>query len=212
MENLELILPEIKTEGNLNSMTFPEIGDFNFWDLYSNRILTVDGEIDDWDYHIVKDIIRINREDKDIPIENRKPIIILINSCGGLLSVTNSILDMVNISKTPVWTVNMGEALSGGCLIFLAGERRFTTPNSWVMCHAGSGGLQGNYSEVVEQSKVYNEQVKNMGNYIMARTGLDEKTYKKYKNKDWYMNMTQQLEYNFATEQLKDIDILFGEG
>ena len=209
---MELTLPEIKIDGNLKEMIFPDISDYNFWELYSNRTITIDGEITDWDYHIVKDIININRQDRNIPIEERKPIIILINSCGGLLNVTNSILDIINISKTPVWTVNMGEVLSGGCLIFLAGERRFTTPNSWAMCHAGSGGLQGNYSEVVEQSKVYNEQIKNMGNFILSRTGLDEKIYKKYKNKDWYMNMSQQLEYNFATEELKDIDILFGEG
>ena len=107
----------------------------------------------------------------------------------------------------------MGHALSGGALLFLAGEKRFTTPNSWVMCHAGSGGFQGNFSETKEATKVWESQVKKMGEYIMGRTGMDTKTYNKYKNKDWYLNAEQQIEYGFATEMITSIDqIILGVG
>lgn len=211
MEDFEIILPDVKTDGDLGSMRLPDIGDYNFWEMYKNRIICLDGEITDWDYHIVKDIVSINLKDINKPIKERKPIIIMISSNGGLLDITNSIIDVISISKTPVWTVNMGQALSGGCLIFLAGDRRFTTPNSWVMCHSGSGGLQGNYADTKEAQKVWDAQVKNMGDYIISRTGIDTKTYNKYKNKDWYLNMEQQLQYGFATEELKNIDDLIGE-
>lgn len=77
------------------------------------------------------------------------------------------------------------------------------------MAHAGSGGLQGNYSETKEQSKVWDEQVKKMGEYIMTRTGLDEKTWKKYRNKDWWLNANQQLEFGFATEMLESLDSIW---
>jgi len=209
MNNLELVLPEVKTDGDLKSMQLPDVGDYNFWKLYNNRMIALDEEITEWDYHIAKDIININLADLGIPREERKPIIILINSCGGLLDITNSIIDTIKISVTPVWTVNMGNALSGGCLIFLAGEKRFTTENSWAMAHAGSGGLQGNYSETKEQSKVWDEQVKRMGEHIMTRTGIDDKTWKKYKNKDWWLNSDQQIEFGFATEKLESIEQLF---
>lgn len=210
MENLELIIPDVKTSGELPSMQLPEIGDYNFWKLFNNRMITLDDEITTWDYHIAKDIILINKEDMGKSKEERKPIILLINSCGGLLDITNTILDVIKLSTTPIWTVNMGSALSGGCLIFLAGEKRFTTENSWCMAHAGSGGVQGNYNETVEQTKVWNEQVKKMGEYIMSRTGIDEKTWKKYKNKDWWLNVNQQIDFGFATDKLESIDqILF---
>lgn len=206
MDDLQILLPEVNTNGSLPSMQLPEIGDYNFWDLYTNRILSIDGEITDWDYHIVKDIISINMKDKEVCVEERKPIIMLVNSNGGLLDITNSILDIMEISTTPIWTVNMGQALSGGCLIFLAGEKRFTTNKSYCMTHSGSGGTSGTYEQTVEQQKVYNEQIKNMGAYIMERTGIDEKTWKKYKNKDWYLNADQQIEYGFATEKLQSLD------
>ena len=209
MNEIELMIPKIETTGNLATMQLPDVGDYNYWNLYLNRILCVDGEIENWDYNIVKSIIQYNFEDIGKAKEERKPIIILINSNGGLLDVTNSIVDAMRSSQTPVWTVNMGEALSGGCIIFLAGEKRFTTKSSWAMTHAGSGGFQGNFNETQEQTKVWNEQVKNMGLYIMERTGIEEKTWKKYKNKDWYLNADQQIEFGFATDILTNIEDLW---
>lgn len=206
MDELSLVLPDVNATGSLPTMQLPEVGDYNFWDLYTNRILTLDGEITDWDYHIVKDIISINIKDMGVVVEDRKPIVILINSNGGLLDITNSILDTIELSKTPIWTVNMGQALSGGCLIFLAGQKRFTTKSSWCMTHTGGGGTSGTYDQTVEQQKVWNEQIRNMGNYIVSHTGIDEKTWKKYKNKDWYLNANQQMEYGFATEMLESLD------
>lgn len=205
--DLEILLPEVDLDTSLPTMQLPDVGDYNFWKMYTNRILSIDGEITDWDYNIVKSIIGFNLNPKD-----KSPIIILVNSNGGLLDVTNSIIDAINISSIPVWTVNMGQALSGGCMIFLAGEKRFTLPNSWCMTHMGSGGTSGNYDQSKEQQKVWDEQVKKMGEFIMSRTGLDEKTWRKYKNKDWWVNYEQQLEYGFATDALEDIDQILRVG
>lgn len=205
--DLEILLPEVDLDTSLPTMQLPDVGDYNFWKMYTNRILSIDGEITDWDYNIVKSIIGFNLNPKD-----KSPIIILVNSNGGLLDVTNSIIDAINISSIPVWTVNMGQALSGGCMIFLAGEKRFTLPNSWCMTHMGSGGTSGNYDQSKEQQKVWDEQVKKMGEFIMSRTGLDEKTWRKYKNKDWWVNYEQQLEYGFATDTLENIDQILRVG
>lgn len=204
---LEILLPDVDLNTSLPTMQLPDVGDYNFWKMYTNRILSIDGEITEWDYNIVKSIIGFNLNPKD-----KSPIIILINSNGGLLNVTNSIVDAINISNIPVWTVNMGDALSGGCLIFLAGEKRFTVPNSWCMTHMGSGGTSGNYDQSKEQQKVWDEQVKKMGEFIISRTGLDEKTWRKYKTKDWWINYEQQLEYGFATDTLENIDQILRVG
>lgn len=206
METMELMLPEITTTGNLSTMQLPEIGDYNFWQLYNNRILTIEESITEWDYHIAKDILKINMEDFGKPKEERKPIIILINSYGGMLDIANSIIDAIKISTTPVWTVNMGSALSGGCVVFLAGERRFCTENSWAMAHSGSGGISGGYNESKEAQKVWDTQVKRMHDFIKTRIGMDTKTYSKYKNKDWYVDADQQIDFGFATEKLESID------
>ena len=210
MEGLDFVVPTVESKGDVSTMQLPDIDQYNYWNLLNNRIITLDGEITDWDYCVVKTIIQINIMDKGIDLDKRKPIIFLINSNGGLLDITNSIIDTIAASQTPVWTVNMGNALSGGCMIFLAGEKRFVTSNSWAMAHAGSGGVQGNYSETQEATKVWAAQVKRMGEYIMSRTGIDNETYNKYKNKDWYLNADQQIEFGFGTDKLESIDQIIG--
>ena len=209
-ELLDAIIPKINITGDVSTMKLPDIEQYNYWNLLSNRIICIDGEITEWDYNVVKTIIQINISDRGISREKRKPIVLLINSNGGLLDITESIVSTIAMSTTPVWTVNIQNALSGGCLIFLAGERRFTTSKSYCMCHAGSGGIQGNYSETKEQSKVWDDQIKKMGEYIIDRTNIDSKTYNKYKNKDWYINAEQQIEFGFATELLESIDQILG--
>lgn len=207
-EELMLQFKSLENTLDISKMHFPDIGDLNFWKMYENRILLLEQDITDWDYHIVRDIVQFNLEDKHLEPSRRQPIVILINSNGGLLDVTLSICDAIAVSKTPVYTVNMGQALSGGCLIFLMGEKRYAMKNSWAMCHAGSGGIQGNYSETKEQSKVWDAQVDTMSNIILERTGMDAKLYKKNKNKDWWLDQKQQLEYGFATDEFNDYDIL----
>lgn len=204
-------IEKLATVEDLSKMHFPDISDYNFWQMYQDRILLIEGDIESWDYHIAKDIVQFNYEDRCIPIEERKPIILLINSSGGKLHIMFNIVDAIKISKTPIWTVNMGEALSAACILFLMGEKRFCLPNSWAMCHDGSGGIQGNYAETKEMAKVWDEQVDDMGKLIIERTGMDKRTYNKNKDKDWWLNSEQQLKYGFATDMLTDIDILWRE-
>ena len=206
MDNLELIIPDVKTDGDLSTMQLPNIDDYDFWNLYLNRIICIDGEVTTWDYHIVREIIQFNMKDMGIPKEKRRPIILLINSFGGDLEIMFAIVDAIEASTTPVWTVNMGEALSAGGMIFIAGEKRFATKNSWCMTHLGSGTLSGNYNDTVEAKKQWDSQIKKIGEYIISRTNIDEKLWKKNKDKNWYLNAEQQLELGVATDIFESID------
>ena len=206
MGDLLVSLPEVSASGSAATMQLPDVDLYNYWSMNTNRVLCVEGEITDWDYNLTKSIMIFNLQDAGIPREERKPILILINSNGGLLDVSNAIVDAIKTSTTPVWTVNMANALSGGCLIFLAGEKRFAMPNSWCLAHEGSGGTMGTYAETKEQTKVWDEQVRKMGEYIMSRTGIDEKTWKKYRNKDWWLNSDGQIQYGFATNIVENLD------
>ena len=209
-EELRNEFKKVAEVSDIAKLRFPDVNELNQWYLYDRRTLLIDDTIEEWDYHIVKDIIRFNIEDMGIPVEERKPIVILINSCGGLLDITFNIVDIIKVSKTPVWTVNIGSALSGACIIFLMGEKRFASKYSWAMYHSGSGGLSGNYSETKEQSRVWDEQVNGMADIILSRANVDKRTFNKYKDKDWWLNQEQQLKYGFATDKFESIDEIWG--
>ena len=67
-----------------------------------------------------------NRYDEahNIPVEDREPIKVIIDSCGGSLTDAFIIIDAIRKSKTPVWTIAAGCAYSGGFFVLIAGDRR----------------------------------------------------------------------------------------
>ena len=96
----------------------------NYYKLAENRIFYVNDEITEYTLEIQKSILDINIKDKDVDVSERKPIVICINTNGGLLQETMSLAQVMIMSKTPVITVNIGAAYSGGALLLLAGHKR----------------------------------------------------------------------------------------
>lgn len=204
MEIQELILPK-----DVENLQLPDPNLLNFYKLAENRIFYIDYEIDMGILEVQRDIILINIADKDIPVEERIPIKILIDSPGGLLSETMSVASTMVQSKTPIITVNMADCYSGGAILLMSGHKRYAMPYSKAMIHTGSGGTSGTFEQTEEQQKNYKRQVEDMGKFILARTGMDEKVFKRNKSKDWYLMPEDQLKYGLVHEIVDNIfDIL----
>lgn len=123
---------------NIENMQLPAPELVNYWRLAENRIFYIDYEINENVLEIQKAIININIEDRDIEPSQRKPIIIFLDTPGGLLAETMSLAQTMIISKTPIITVNICTAYSGGALLLLAGHKRYALKYSKAMIHTGS--------------------------------------------------------------------------
>ncbi len=201
IQGLQIALP-----ANLEDIKLPAPEMVNYWRLAENRIFYIDFEIDESVLEIQRSIIAINIADKDILVENRLPIKIYLDTPGGLLSETMSLATVMIMSKTPVITVNIAESYSGGCLLLLAGHKRYTLPYAKAMLHTGSGGTVGTYEQTEQAQKNYKKQIDEMGSYILERSGMDEKIYKKNKAKDWYMDANEQKQYGIVHEIVTSLD------
>lgn len=201
MQELQIALPN-----NLDNMQLPAPEMVNYWRLADNRIFYIDYEIDESVLEIQRSIIAINIADKDIEPSERKKIKIFIDSPGGLLSETMSLATTIVMSKTPVVTVNIAEAYSGGCLLLLAGHERYTFPYAKAMLHTGSGGTVGTYEQTEQAQRNYKKQIEEMGSYILERSGMDEKLYKKNKSKDWYMDASEQVSNGIVHKIVTDLE------
>ena len=175
---------------------------------YDNRAIAVDCDIDDSLIETTKQIVEYNRSDKDIPVEERKPITIFIMSYGGDLYQAYALISAILASKTPVRTVNMGVAMSAGLLILLAGHERYAMKYSTAMIHSGSGGAQGTYEQMEEQQKNYKKLIDMMRDYILERTNIDPKLFKKMCSKDWYITDQEQVEYGIVSKIVDSLDEL----
>ena len=92
-------------------MVLPNPEVYEFYDGIRNRMLYLDNDVEsELILEMQKYIISWNREDKDIPIEQRKPIKIMIFSPGGDIISMYNLIDIILLSKTPVYTYNIGMA------------------------------------------------------------------------------------------------------
>lgn len=81
---------------------------------------------------------------------NNDPIDIYINSPGGSVIDGLSIIDTLNLIKSPVNTICTGLAASMGAVLLSCGEKgnRAVLPHSRVMLHQVSDGMFGTYSDL----------------------------------------------------------------
>ena len=204
LENMLVAIPE-----SVENMQLPNPDLLTYYKDEQNRVLWVEGEINDGLFELSKMILGYNREDKDIPVEQRKPIKIFINSPGGDLDSTLAFIGLMNISKTPIWTIDACWAYSAAGLILMAGHKRYALPNTECLIHSGSGQLGGSYEQTAEQMKNYKHLVDKMRDFILSRTKIDQKLFKKQSSKDWYIYTDEMLSLGIVDEIVTDLDILF---
>jgi len=189
----------------LANYKLPEPELLTYYKNIDDRIIWLEGELIDCQLQEVKQILRWNKEDENIPIEERKPIKILIFSVGGDLYTCFTILNIVKLSKTPVYTVNMGIAMSAGLLILLSGHKRFGLEMSQALIHSGSGSQGGTYEQTEAQMATYKKLIEMMRDFILKRTNIDLKLFNKNKSKDWYMFSEEQIKLGVVNKIVEDI-------
>ena len=200
MDMLEMLLPPEAT------MQLADPSMVNYYQCLDNRILWVDGEIDITLLEITRLIMYWNIQDKGIPVEDRKPIKLFIFSPGGNLAETMHACSIMQMSKTPVWTVNMGMAMSGGFLLLINGHKRFTMPYARAMFHRGSGGAAGTYGQAEDAMKDYNAQMNDMQNLVLERTKISKQAFSKKKDRDWYFGADEQVKNGVVDEIITDLE------
>lgn len=199
---------EIQIPQTVENLQLPSWEAMNYWKLESNRVFFIDSEeVMSYDLlEIAKSIMIINLADKGIKKEDRKPIILCINTYGGDLAAAYSLVDVMLSSTTPIRTVNFGLAMSAGLLLLLGGEVRYCLSHSNALIHTGSGGVQGTFEQIEESQKNYKKMVDDMKDYILERTSIDSKLFNKNKTKDWYFSSEEQITYGICTNIITNLD------
>ena len=174
------------------------------------RVLWIDYEIDESLLHVVKQILLWNREDAGIPPDQRKPIYMLLFSPGGDLDATLSCADTMGLSETPIVSVSMGQAYSGGLVLLLAGHQRYCLPNATAMLHSGSSMIGGTASQVVSYTQYYKGQLERLKQYILGRTKITSAMYKRKSEEDWWFSAEDQLKYGIVQEIVSSIGQITG--
>ncbi len=200
------MLLEIPTE--LENLKLPNPALLDTYTDRKNRLIFIDYDIDDTLLREVgRQIIEYNRDDRGKSVDERTPIVILINSGGGCLDSTYATIAIMETSKTPIITVNMNCAYSAAGLILMAGHKRYCMPRSQVLIHSGSAqGISGNYEDIQESTKSYKKMVEEMREFIISKTKIDKALMKKNQSRDWYLPTSEQIDLGVVDEIITDLD------
>ena len=175
----------------------------------SDRVYWLDTNVGDNTLDLVRMIVNCNKEDKDIPADQRKPIRVMINSNGGDVQVMLTVIKAIEISKTPVYTINFCNAMSAAAEILAAGHKRYALPGTCVMIHSGSAGFGGTLEQIESYKKYVDALTKRATETFLANTKIDAKTFKRKGASDWYMSEEDALQQGIIDEIIADYSILF---
>ena len=183
MENLAVVIPN-----NAANLQLPDPMLRDYYRDEEQRVYWVDDQIDSSLLDLVKMIMRCNKEDKDKPIEERMPIKVFIDSPGGDVQALYATIKAIEISKTPVYTINYCSAYSAAAILLTAGHKRFALPGTSAMFHRGSCYYGGTQEQAESMKKFGDKLNKKVTDYFLAHTKVDPKIFKKKAPYDWYMD------------------------
>lgn len=125
-----------------------------------------------------------------------KPIKIYINSNGGDIFAAIPLIDAICNSKIPIETYVEGIAASAASLISMCGHKRFITKNSFMLIHELRSGIEGTYSDIIEEKQNCDKIMKIIKELYMEKSGgkMTKKTLNKILKKDILLNSTECLE------------------
>jgi len=165
-------------------------------EIYDGLGIEIDSKIRFW-----------NRQDDKAGIEvgDREPIKIFIDSLGGSLTDAFTIINSIQLSRTPVITIALGCVYSGGFFIFITGDKRYAYPNASFLYHEGSAGTQGTANQFSNFAEFYKVQLKQIEDLVLNYTEIDKELYNEKKRDDWWMDVNEALKYKVCDEILTEL-------
>lgn len=142
---------------------------------------------------------------RNIPIDEREPIKLYIDSYGGSLTEAFTICDSIKLSKTPIWTINIGTAYSGGFLIAICGDRRYAYPHASYLFHEGATGNSADANKFRNFADFYQIQLEQLKDIILKHTSITSEKYKEKQRDDWWITADEAVDLKVCdviTEEL----------
>ncbi len=142
-----------------------------------------------------------------------KDISIYINSPGGVVTSGLAIYDTMQYIRPDIATVCIGQAASMGSLLLTAGApgKRYSLPNSRVMIHQPSGGVQGQATDIEIQAREILSLRARLNEIYAKHTGQDTDLISDAVERDKFMTPEEAKDFGLIDEVVTSRPVA-GEG
>jgi ATP-dependent Clp protease protease subunit len=183
------------------------------FDIYSRllreRVIFIGTPIDDQIANlVVAQLLHLESDDPD------KDISLYINSPGGIIHAGLAIYDAMRFIKPDVQTTCCGMAMSMGSLLLAAGARgkRFALPNSRIMLHQPSGGVEGQASDIEIHAREILATRDKIDSIYARHTGRPQQELRELMERDRFFDPEEAVEYGIVDAVLANRDALKSTG
>ena len=131
-----------------------------------------------------------------------KPIKIYIDSYGGEVYQSFGLLSIMECSKTPIYTIVTGAAMSCGFLILIHGHKRFGYELSTPLYHQIGSDIWGKAKDIEDEYMEIKRLQAKVEELTIKKTRITKKRLKEiydYK-KNWYMDTNEALNLGVIEE------------
>lgn len=204
MEYMDIIIPKA-----VENLSLPDPQLRNYYVDLEKRTFWIDDEVNSYLLELIKHILYWNAEDKNKPVEKRKPIRLFFFSPGGDLDINYSLIDTIKMSKTPIIGINVGMCASAAAYIYLSCHKRLMFPHSYFIFHQGSGTLSGSYEQICAQMLDYQKQVEELSAFVLEHTNYTAEQVAEKIVGEWYVRKDEAIQNGVAHAIVDDISKLW---
>lgn len=139
-----------------------------------------------------------------------KPILLVINSPGGVITAGFAVWDQIQMITSPVTTLITGLAASMGSVLSLCARpgKRFATPYSRIMIHQPSimGVVKGQATDLAIQATEIKRTHQALVDLYVKSTKQDPKIIEKALDRDRWFTASEALDFNLIDGIITSFD------
>ena len=131
-----------------------------------------------------------------------------INSPGGSVTAGMAIYDTMQFVTCDVATYCLGQAASMGALLLAAGAagKRHALPNSRIMIHQPSAGMQGTAEDIMIHANEYKKTKSKLNQILLEHTGQSLEQIEQDTDRDKFMSSEEAVEYKLIDKVIAKMD------
>ena len=130
-----------------------------------------------------------------------------INSPGGSVTAGMAIYDTMQFVSCDVATYCLGQCASMGALLLAAGAegKRHALPNSRIMIHQPSAGMEGTAEDIMIHAAEYRRTKERLNRILFNHTGRSLEQIERDTDRDKFMSAEEAQEYNLIDKVITSL-------
>lgn len=200
----ELIIPYVVEQSPRGERAFDI-----FSLLLKERIVFLGTPIDDQIANlIIAQLLYLEREDPD------KDISMYINSPGGIISAGLAVYDTMQLLRSNVSTICVGECASMATVLLAAGTngKRYALPNATIHIHQARGGATGQAADIEIHAREVIRRNQIVKDILVQHTGRTMEEITHDTDRDFFMDAKGAKAYGIIDEVLAPGKVPVGAG